>query len=179
MTILPSLFFNKMNVNRFVNSVSPSRKSRSGVSPVIATTIILAITITLGLSLWSFANAGVGTATQSYASVITEFGKYTSDRFVIANMAFDHPSANHVSVWIYNSGESATEITSIILSCKDCASPGTLTFSQAQLTGTNPIPSKSLEAISFSSGALTSGNTYEVRVISSTGAYQTQFQAKQ
>lgn len=155
-----------------------SDRQRRGVSPVIATTIILAITITLGLSLWSFANSGAAVATGKYAEVVTEFGEYAGDKFVIANVAFDNPSADQVTVWVYNSGQLSTEIGSIMLTCKDCSSFSPVTVDSSALTGTNPIASKSLSALSFDSGTLSDGNTYEVRVLSSTGAYQTYYQVK-
>jgi hypothetical protein len=49
---------------------------------------------------------------------------------------------------------------------------------KALLTGTNPIPAKSLQQISFTSGSLTTGNTYQFQVMSSTGALQTYYQEK-
>lgn len=153
-------------------------RQRHGISPVIATTIILAITITLGLSLWSFANSGAAVATGKYAEVVSQFGEYAGDKFVIANMAFDNPSADQVTVWVYNSGQLSTEIESVMLTCKDCSSFSTITASNSTLAGTNPIPSKSLSALSFDSGTLADGNTYEVKVLSNTGAYQTYYQVK-
>ena len=148
-----------------------SGRKRSGVSPVIATTIILAVTVTLGLSLWGFANSSVGTATGTYAEVITNYGKYTSDRFVIANLAFNHPLPAQVTVWVYNSGDFATEIKEVTLTCKDCVGFAPVTASVSQ-----QIPAKSLQAISFVSGVLTPGNTYQVHVLSNTGAYQVHYQ---
>ena len=71
------------------------------MSPVIATTIILAITITLGLSLWSFANSGVGAATATYSNVVAEYGEFTNDKFIITSVAFNNPSNQHVAIWVY------------------------------------------------------------------------------
>lgn len=184
MTLPPFFFDQKISMIFNNNSVklSPKRKkSRSGISPVISTTIILAITITLGLGLWTFANSGVGSATQNYAQVVSSIGNYTNDRFVPVNAAFDYPSTNQVTVWIYNSGISKTEIANIVLTCKDCApSFVPVTVDKAQLTGTNPILSKHLEQLSFNSGStpLSAGSTYEIQITSSTGAHQTYFQEK-
>lgn len=184
---LPPFFFNqkiRMISNNNINSVTLSskrKKSRSGISPVISTTIILAITITLGLGLWTFANSGVGSATQNYAQVVSGIGNYTNDRFVLVNAAFDYPSTNQVTVWIYNSGILQTKIDNVVLTCKDCSpSFAPVTVDEAQLTGTNPILSKHLEQLSFNSGStpLSSGSTYEIQVTSSTGAHQTYFQEK-
>ena len=162
----PSLFF----------SIKSPRNmcSRHAVSPVIATTIILAITVVLGLSLWSFANSGVSTATQSYAEVVTEYGKFTADRFVIASAAFNHQSNGHVTVWIYNSGKSNTIVDTVLISCKDCVSFTPIQLTESDLVfGSMTVTPKSLQEMEFDAiVTFTAGKTYEVQVISETGAYQ-------
>ena len=164
----------------FVLLRNRSGRRRSGVSPVIATTIVLAITIVLGLSLWSFANSGVSTATATYAQVVTEYGRFTSDRFVIANMDFDNPSANNVAFWIYNSGKLETTIGDVTLTCKDC-SPAFAPI-PTSLTQQNPddvakpltMGSKSIKKFYFDTQTvLEAGKTYELTVISDTGASYT------
>lgn len=188
-------FFNRntiSNNNSFKNTIRLSR-SRSGVSPVIATTIILAITIALGLSLWSFANAGVSKATNDYANAITDYGRYTNDRFVIANLAFDHdgsgPASGAIAIWIFNSGLADTRIESIILDCKECAIPVHKTINKGDLHDTDPsddfsvppttIQPKQLKTLWFASGiSFESDKKYDFQVLSDTGAYQTYYQEK-
>jgi len=159
-----------------------SRK-RSGISPVIATTIILAITIVLGISLWSFANSGVSTATETYANVVEEYGKFTSDRFVVTSAAFDYPNPDDMVVWIYNSGKFDTNIQTVIVTCKGTCSAS---FIPLQLTGPDllsgdmTIASHTLKDLRFDSSAksevFTPGETYQVQVVSETGAFQTIYQ---
>jgi hypothetical protein len=164
-----------LRTNCSANSLS---KSCSGVSPVIATTIILAITITLGLSLWSFANSGVGAATATYANVVTEYGQFTNDSFVITSVAFNNPSNQHVAVWIYNSGGFTTNINNIAITCKDCTNFNIVTKSDVEIDGSNEILSKDLEKLSVSTDGQTlePGRTYVIQVISTTGAMQEFFQ---
>ncbi|MCI0560424.1 MAG: hypothetical protein MN733_18210 [Nitrososphaera sp.] len=166
----PSLFFSTRNKM----DGTPKR----GVSPVIATTIILAITIVLGLSLWSFANSGVSTATQSYADVVTEYGKFTADRFVIASVAFNHPTPDHLTIWVYNSGRSDTTVATVLLTCKDCASFTPVQLTEADLKdGFMTVSPKTLQDMEFDAlVTFTSGKTYQVQVISETGAHQTLYQ---
>ncbi|MGH9879493.1 MAG: archaellin/type IV pilin N-terminal domain-containing protein [Nitrososphaerales archaeon] len=153
-------------------------QSRRGVSPVIATTIILAITVVLGLSLWSFANSGVGAATQSYSEAVTEYGKFTGDRFVVPSVAFNHPSNGHVTVWVYNSGKLDTTINTVLLTCKDCVSFTPIQLGEVDLiSGSMIVSAKSLQEMDFDAiVTFTTGKTYQVQVISETGAYQTTFQ---
>lgn len=184
--------------------IKMSRK-RSGVSPVIGSTIILGITVALGLALWSFANSGVNTATKQYADSVTDYSKLTTDRFVVPSVAFDYAngvlqgaSADDITVFVYNSGRFETQILSVLVTCKDCApafNPVTLVIDPSSL-GTDDlnfdgitqanesidgkIPSKSIMHLSFNSSAkgavFTPGFTYQVQVIADSGAYQTVYQ---
>ena len=189
-TLFFSSLIKRMNVNHniSINSSCKLSKSRRGVSPVIATTIILAITVTLGLSLWTFANSGVATATQQYADVVTDYGKFTSDKFVIPSVAFDYPNppnSDDLTIWVYNSGDRETTIKTVTISCKVCADsvvaglPLTLT-AEDLLSGDTRVNAKDLVDLRFDTSArgaiFTPGETYQIQVISDTGAYQTVFQ---
>ncbi len=107
-------------------------RSKQGVSPVIATTIILGITVTLGIALWSFANSSAGTSAATYASTVTDYINYLRERFVIVNMAFKYDAIDNsgspsictdnsrcVSVWIYNNGQVSLNVRSIIFADKN------------------------------------------------------------
>jgi flagellin-like protein len=175
-------------------------KSRRGISPVIATTIILAITIVLGLALWGFANSGVGTATQKYSEAVTNYGEFAGDRFVIANIDFDNPSDSpkRVAFWIFNSGKTTTTVSNILVICgvsgPICGQPAQPDdLCQDDPSTSDPldclmttdadgneirdltIPSKQLSKFSFALpvSGIESGKTYELTVISETGASQT------
>lgn len=151
--------------------------SRRGVSPVIATTIILAITIALGLALWGFAYSGVGTATTQYSQTVDRYGEFVGDKFVIASVDFDNPGPGEVAFWVYNSGELSTTINSIILTCRE-ATCGDV--SAVALTGPVTIAPKQLTKVTFEltaagaiAGSADFGNkTYELTVLSETGAKQ-------
>jgi hypothetical protein len=150
-------------------------KQRSGVSPVIATTIILGITVALGLGLWSFANTSVSSATKDYAETVTEYGRFTSDRFLVANMDFHNPSAGRVAFWIYNSGELPTTVSNVILTCTDC-SPAFSPTATPDIKQTNPsdpltIESKAVKKFWWDTETtIEGGRHYELTVISETGA---------
>ncbi|MEM2919352.1 MAG: hypothetical protein QW572_06475 [Candidatus Nitrosocaldus sp.] len=111
------------------NNYNDRARQRYGISPVIATTIILGITVTLGIALWAFANSSVGTSATTYANTITDYINYLRERFVIFNMAFKYdaienasaPSAcsdnaKCVSIWLYNNGQVPLNVKTIILS---------------------------------------------------------------
>jgi len=185
-------------------------RRRSGVSPVIATTILLGITVALGMGLWSFANAGVGTATQQYAEDVTDYSRFTSDRFVVPSVAYEYadgaPSTDDITVYVFNSGRFDTRIISLVISCKDCSNPADslpdYVFNPVSLRvdpndlandDLNPddnqqanesidgiVPAKDIRHLDFdasTAGAdFRDGYTYQIQVISETGAYQTIYQ---
>jgi flagellin-like protein len=171
------------NFVRKTRSWIVNRNHRSGVSPVIASTILIGITVVLGLALWSFANSGVGTATKEYAEGVSEYGRFTSDKFVIANMDFDNPDANpsvNVSFWIFNSGRTSTTINDVVFMTRS----GCGNWAPTGLTQQNPddpfaplsVGPDKLKKFSFDSGddlSGCSGETFELTVVSETGATQT------
>jgi flagellin-like protein len=174
---LPSFIFRKKN-----------SRSRRGISPVIATTIILAITIALGLGLWGFANSGVGTATVQYSEAVTEYGDIVRNhRFIIANMDFNNPGSNQVAFWIYNNGKLDATINpnNIFMICTiGCAlgfdpAPASLVFAEDGSTDYTVAP-KTLKKFYFTT-TLESGagiRVYELTVASDEGLTQTYVKTK-
>jgi hypothetical protein len=130
--------FNKITMKKkdkkiITNSNNNNRRSddrhraKQGISPVIATTIILGITVTLGIALWSFANSNAGTSAATYANTVTDYINYLRERFVIVSMAFKYDAIDNsspssictdnskcVSVWIYNNGQVSLNVRSVM-----------------------------------------------------------------
>jgi flagellin-like protein len=179
-----------------IRSGKITNRRRRGISPVIATTIILAITIVLGLALWVFANSGVSNASIQYSEAIEDYGNIVRNhRYVIANIDLD-PSNNEITFWIYNNGKIDATISEnpIIVICKDvgCDSPMPNPTTLCKYEPSDPstcltdftVPSKKLRkfAISMSPadpsasppiGSIESGKTYEITVLSDAGLAQT------
>jgi FlaG/FlaF family flagellin (archaellin) len=97
-------------------------RQRLGISPVISSTILIAITVTLGLSLWSFVNSQVNTSTESFASATTDYVNKVSERYVIVSMAlgYQDPSLSTctnvskcVTIWVYNYSERDVKVTNV------------------------------------------------------------------
>ncbi len=98
------------------------RRERLGISPVISSTILIAITVTLGLALWSFVISQANTSTQSFASATTDYVNYVNERYVIVAMAlgYDEPNTDEctidsecVTIWIYNYSERDVRIDKV------------------------------------------------------------------
>jgi hypothetical protein len=181
----------KVNKNLNNNKKLNRNRKRAGISPIIATTIIIAITVVLGLALWAFANTGVGSATQTYSDKIIEYGDYTKDRFIIANMEFNNPSADQVAFWIFNSGENPTTINSVAfidrITCGDWNPTGLTQVSPFDPLKPLTVNTKELKKFYFDVVDLNStpntlidcaGETFELTVVTDTGATQTDIKSE-
>lgn len=166
----------------FSNKNSYSKRKREGVSPVIATTIILAITVTLGLALYSFVNSQSSVATQSFAQEATDYINYRNDRFVITSLSFQNDG---ITAYIFNNGNIPVTINQVLVGFDE------LNYScQATIIGSTPIGSKEIGTVKFTnipkhdnSGNIICGGqiesppaVYHVKVVSEAGSYQTYFQ---
>lgn len=175
-----------------MNSNTPfyfcNKSSSRGVSPVIASVIILAITVVLGLSLWSFVNGQVSTSTQSFANEVTDYVNYVNDRFVMVNTAFNYdtyndqtrcpgnPPSQCASVWIYNNGNVPVKINGVFFGSSS-SSLTQINVWYSSVQNSLQIAPKTMGVLSFNSGgAFAQGSTYYVKVVSVTGAYQTYYQ---
>lgn len=190
MTPLFSFYFINNVKNLFaIRSRKTSSGQRRGVSPVIATTIILAITISLGLALWGFANSGVGSATVQYSQAVEDYGDVIRNhRYVIANIDFDAAN-DKMSFWIYNNGKIDTSLQGsyIFVTCGDgCTQPVIDVDSLCQYDPANPgagcvtnadgvytVTPKTLNKFSVDMSPVDSDETYEVTMVSDAGLTQT------
>lgn len=184
-----------MNSNPFFYLRRNDRR-RYGVSPVIASVIILGITVTLGLALWTFVNSEVGTSTEVFANEVTDYINYLNDRFIIVNMAFqyDDPDIDActddnlcVTVWIYNNGNLPVKINSVFFgnSSSVMQQPETW-WSESDDERDLTIQKKQMGMLGFdvtglrdSTGGdlvLTTNQTYYIRVVSESGANNSFFQ---
>jgi flagellin-like protein len=146
----PFLFFNnKLKTLRspIIGLSKKQDRRRRGVSPVIATTIILAITITLGLALWGFANSGAASSVIKYSEAIEDYGQIVRDhRFVIVNMGFesDPSTGDNIAFWIYNNGKVNATISQdhTLVTCKDagCLSVVFNDLAQYDTNGNEVLP---------------------------------------
>lgn len=157
-------------------------RKRKGISPVIATTIILAITVTMGLALYSFVNSQSSAATQSFAQEATDYINYRNDRFVITSLSFQN---NGITAYVFNNGNIPVTIKQVLVGFDE------LNYScQGTITDSNPIKAKEIGTVTITnipkhdnSGNVTCGGqletppaVYHVKVISDSGSYQTYFQ---
>jgi hypothetical protein len=168
----------KNNVLKNKNKVLRVKK-RAGVSPVIATTIILAITVSMGLGLYSYAGSQTNVATKSFSDEATDYINYKNDRFTITGLSFGTSGdSQRFTAYIFNNGDRTLRIGSATVS------DGTSSTS-AFCTDDGMITSKDLRGIEFVACDTTNPfpgfepsttAVYHVKIITVNGSFQTYFQ---
>jgi len=142
-------------------------KLRKGVSPVIATTIIIAITLVVGLAVWSFVNSEAAAASGATGQATASYVNQLREKFVITNVAFN--SNGTITIWFYNNGAVNTQIKEIYIG----TSPNYMIKVPSGTSGnfTRPLPT----LVVGSSGYTTfthrtnSGNIYYIKAVGQFG----------
>jgi hypothetical protein len=188
----PSFFENK---SKNVTGKKFNRK-HAGVSPLISTMIIIAITIVTGLALFAYTNSQASVATNAFSQEATDFINYRNDRFVVANLSFKEtgkcvvaPADYCFTAYIFNSGNLPVQITTV--SAGRDNGP-LLPYCVDTLNQYVIIEPKTMAAVPFYGPAfidpegtvncppavpeLVEEGVYSARVASQTGAYQVYFQ---
>jgi hypothetical protein len=156
------------------------KRSRSAVSPVIATTIIIAITVVMGLALYSYANSQTNNLTEQFADEATDYINYKNDRFTITGLSFGtNDDSQKFTAYIFNSGDRTLQIGSATVS------DGTSSAISAFCTDDGTITSKDLNGIVFEACDTTNPFSgfdpsttavYHVKITTVNGSFQTYFQ---
>jgi len=182
-------FFGKMydnirnvnvKVNKNLNNKNIRNRKRAGVSPVIGTTLVVAITVAMGLGLYSFASSQTKVATKSFADEATDYINYKNDRFTVTGLAFKtNDNSQEFTAYLFNNGDRTIKISDAILT-DEADSSTAYTF----CTSDGTISSKDLRGIvfeacgspSFSGFNPANPAVYEVKITSENGVFQTYFQ---
>ncbi|MEM3382603.1 MAG: hypothetical protein QXD42_06765 [Nitrososphaerales archaeon] len=139
-------------------------RNKKGVSPVIATTIIITLTLIVGFATWSFVNSEAAAASSAFGESTASNVNYLREKFVITNAAFNYPNNGKITIWLYNNGAVNTQIKEIFI--------GTSTTSMIKVSSFTSNPSilevgKSC-CIVFDYST-NSGNTYYIKAVGQFG----------
>ncbi len=138
-----------------------------GVSPVLASIIMITVTIAGGMTIWSYVNTTSSQVTEAYGQDVTSDINQINEDFVITYLELNTTS-DTVSIWMYNNGQLDTEIKQIII--------WTLTNTTATSTDTNlQLAKRGTGNITFTH-SIVSDDTYYIRAIALHGTIHTTYQ---
>lgn len=88
------------------------RQNRVAISEVIATIVLVAVTVTIGSVVWVWANSNAVNSENSYFNVTTE-------KFEIVTSTFSSTSGlapwSGITLYVFNSGAKSTTVAAILI----------------------------------------------------------------
>lgn len=134
------------------------KRGNRAQTTAIENMILIAITLAIGGLVWSFANANASSLMASYNERAAADINQIKERFLIVHVSFNYPQPNKVTVWVYNSGATQTEIITVFFGTSENS------LSQVSFSPSPSVLAKGqLSTLNFTS-AVTSGTTYFVKV---------------
>ncbi|MGD2201616.1 MAG: hypothetical protein PVJ38_08305 [Candidatus Bathyarchaeota archaeon] len=77
---------------------------RKGISPVISTVILSAVVLTIGGSIWYFAQGAASVIAQDYIDGVMSLRDEAAERFTIEHVT-NNSDCTQLYVWVYNYGD--------------------------------------------------------------------------
>ena len=87
----------------------PRLRSRRGVSEVISTVILTAVVMTIGTSIWFYAQSATSVMTNTYVNETFSTMKEVLERFTVEHVS-NNTARTALYVWVYNYGEVDVEV---------------------------------------------------------------------
>ncbi len=85
------------------------RRSK-GITPIVATILLIAVTIIAGMGVFSYVNSQAGVSEKRLGDSTSSYLNFVNEKYLTVNANF---SAKKVTIWFYNSGNLTTTIKQI------------------------------------------------------------------
>jgi flagellin-like protein len=139
---------------------------KKGVSPIIATLLLIAITVAAGVIVYVFVTGLSGTLTKSGGNQVTE---------QVSLDSYNFQSTNYLTMYLRNTGTSTIEVSAVYFNGAQAVFQGTCGTSSATITGpmtvgTITVASSTTSTITASTAAESPQNTCQLNVYNISGA---------
>ena len=113
---------------------SSRRHSVRAITPVIATVMMIGLTIAVGFAAWAWARSAATNSESNFGNAIGSDINYVKENFEVANVNFSSTSPQSATLWIYNNGNSTVYIKQIWISNASSSFSQTYTSLNATIT---------------------------------------------
>ena len=128
-------------------------RTRSGISPVIATVILAGTVLMIGGGIWSYSLGAASMVATDYTKTTKDLVHTIIERFNIEYVEYNSTSQN-VSLWVYNYGDIQIKVNT------------TITIDNSVYRSYNTIiDSREIEEIDVNVGVLTSNDVVSVKIL--------------
>ena len=88
-----------------------SARMRKGLSSVLTSILMVAVVISIGISVWGLTHSAATVMRSDYYDDVMESVYKIKERFRIENIGVNITSANSLNIWVFNYGECDVNIT--------------------------------------------------------------------
>ena len=93
-----------------------SARMRKGFSSVLTSILMVAVVVSIGISVWGFTHSAATVMRNDYYDEVIESVYKIKERFRIENIGVNITSANSLNIWVVNYGECEVNITNFKIS---------------------------------------------------------------
>jgi flagellin-like protein len=83
---------------------------RRGITEIMATVLMVAVTVITGFAVWGYVNGEAGVASRSYGNSVAANVQFLEERFTIVQVGFN---TGAVTIYFYNTGSINFQIASV------------------------------------------------------------------
>jgi flagellin-like protein len=155
------------------------RRRIRGITPVLATIIMLGVTLTVAFAAWAWARGATGSTENNFNNSTGQNINQLKERLAIPTVNFSSTLKNKVTVWLYNDGNITTNVVQVWVSNSTytwCAVSTSQSNPPPQCTTTTGLPVNlpqgNLAASTFtasSTNQFNSGSLYTIKVLATYG----------
>ncbi|MDG6909850.1 MAG: hypothetical protein JRN11_07935 [Nitrososphaerota archaeon] len=88
-------------------------RRRRAISELVASVLLIAITLITGFAVWGYVDGQAGTTEQAYGQSVGATANYLQEKFVVVSMDLSAGSA--ATVWLYNNGNVGLRLVQVRL----------------------------------------------------------------
>jgi archaellum component FlaF (FlaF/FlaG flagellin family) len=90
------------------------RRKKMAVSPVLASIIMIGVTVTGGMAVWAYVNSTSAGMTEAFGEGVANDINGLNEDFIITYLGINATS-DEVTIWIYNFGKMDTNIEQVLI----------------------------------------------------------------
>ncbi len=138
-----------------LNKKLAGKRSRLAASEVMGSILLLGVTLAVGFAVWAWASSAAEASEKNFGNTIGTNSGCLNLGLVIINANFSSTNANLITLWFYNNGHGAVNITNIQIS--NSTKLDTYTLAQSRTNTTGQILTENVKSLTINT--LTSANT--------------------
>lgn len=109
-------------------------RSKLGVSEVMGSVLLMGVTLAVGFAVWAWASNAAIASEKNFGNAIGINSNCLNLGVVIVNANFSSTNPNLVTIWLYNNGHGAVNVTNIMISNSTATYVSNMELSRTNMT---------------------------------------------